>query len=73
MLKLRLTDRKILSLKPQKNARGVIKQFDIADSDTPGLCLRVGKSGTKTFVLLARFPGSKNPPDANWAITPLCH
>jgi integrase len=60
-MKVRLTDRKLQSFKPQKNAQGKLKQCDVGDTDTPGLCVRVGRSGTKTFVVRGRFPGSENP------------
>src|SRR5262245_51417974 len=60
-MKVRLTDRKLQSLKPQKTSNGKLKQYDLGDTDTPGLCVRVGTSGTKTFVVLGRFPGGHNP------------
>jgi integrase len=60
-MKVRLTDRKLQSFKPQKNAQGKLKQYDVGDTDTPGMCVRVGRSGTKTFVVRGRFPGSENP------------
>jgi integrase len=53
-MKQRLTDRALAALKPKA------KQYDLMDADVPGLGVRVGKT-SKAFILLARFPGSKNP------------
>jgi integrase len=53
-MKQRLTDRTLAALKPKA------KQFDVMDADVRGLGVRVGKA-SKAFILLARFPGSKNP------------
>ena len=52
----RLTDRKLKSLKPAKDGR----PYDVKDTEARGLRVRVLPTG-KTFVLLARFPGSNNP------------
>jgi integrase len=51
----RLTDRKLQSLKRQG------KRYDVKDSDVPGFGVRVSESGARTFVLIARYPGSNNP------------
>jgi integrase len=51
-----LTDRKLRSLKPA--AAG--KRYDIRD-EVRGLAIRVNDEGRKSFVLIARFPGSSNP------------
>jgi integrase len=51
----KFTDRKLQSLKPKDY------RFEEFDSEVPGLGLRVTEKGTKTFFLLARFPGYKNP------------
>jgi integrase len=51
----RLTDRTIKSLRPAKNG----KPFDVKDTEVRGLRVRVLSTG-KTFVLLARYPGSDN-------------
>jgi integrase len=52
-----LTDLKIRSLKPAKDG----KPYDEKDTQVPGLHVRVMPTGKRTFVLLARFPGSPNP------------
>ncbi len=52
MAKEVLTDRRIKSLKPA--ARG--DRYEISDALVPGLIIRVGSSGKKTFALLARMP-----------------
>jgi hypothetical protein len=54
-MKTALTDRAI------KAARPVAKPYDMHDAVVPGLALRVLPSGVKSFVLIARFPGSRNP------------
>jgi len=51
-----LTDRKLRSLKPA--AAG--KRYDLRD-ELRGLAVRVNDEGRKSFVLIARFPGSDNP------------
>jgi integrase len=53
--KIALTDRAI------KAARPAVKAFDMHDAIVPGLAVRVLPSGVKSFVLVARFPGSRNP------------
>jgi integrase len=45
-----LTDRALKSLKQ-----------DTSDAVVPGLAVRIGSAGQKTFVVIARFPGSSNP------------
>ena len=54
-----LTDRTIKALenKPAK----VGTTYDVRDGVVPGLHVRVMPSGQRTFVLVARFGGSKNP------------
>jgi integrase len=52
----RLTDRTIKSLRPAKDG----KPFDVKDTEVRGLRVRV-LATSKTFVLLARYPGSDNP------------
>ena len=54
-MKTVLTDRGIKALKPAANS------FDLADAVVPGLGIRVLPSGVKSFVLVARYPGSGNP------------
>src|SRR6516225_4759544 len=52
-----LTDRAIHALKAA--AKG--KRKLIWDALVPGLAVRVTDTGAKSFVLVARFPGSPNP------------
>ena len=54
MAKRNLTDRLLKSLKPKA------KRYDVMDSVAPGLGVRVSEN-RKTFILIARFPGSDNP------------
>jgi integrase len=54
-MKTALTDRAIKAMKP------ATKAYDMHDVIVPGLALRVLPSGVKSFVLIARFPGSRNP------------
>ena len=51
----RLTDRKLQSLKPAPAG----KHYDVWDRD--GFGVRISDRGTKSFVLMARYPGSSNP------------
>jgi integrase len=53
----RLTDRTLHALKPAKE--GV--HYDVWDKGFPAFGVRVSETGRKTFVLIARYPGSKNP------------
>jgi Arm DNA-binding domain len=59
MTKRALTDRAIKSLanKPAKPG----KTYDVPDAIVPGLAIRVMPSGMRSFVLVTRFPGRKNP------------
>ena len=50
MARKTLTDRLLRTLKT-----------DAADAVVPGLAVRIGASGQKTFVLVGRYPGRKNP------------
>jgi integrase len=52
-----LTDRALKALKPAKHGQ----RYEIGDAVVPGLAVRVTDTGTKTFALVARFPGSHNP------------
>ncbi|MGO8463208.1 tyrosine-type recombinase/integrase [Rhizobium leguminosarum] len=52
-----LTDKRLQALKAAPKG----ERYDISDGITPGLAVRVTDKGTKTFVLVARFPGSSNP------------
>ena len=51
----RLTDRKLQSLKRKG------KRYEVMDSDVPGFGVRVSEVGQKSFILIARYPGSPNP------------
>src|SRR5262245_35874182 len=55
MAKHRLTDRKLKAL------RRTSERYDVMDSDVPGFGVRVSELGQKTFILIARYPGSTNP------------
>lgn len=50
-----LTDRTIKALKPTG------KRYEVWDSLVPEMALRVTEKGTRSFVLVARYPGSANP------------
>ena len=52
-----LTDRGIAALKPAP----IGKRQLIWDALVPGLAVRVTDKGSKAFVLVGRFPGSKHP------------
>ncbi len=54
-MKTTLTDRGIKALRKSERA------YDVHDAVVPGLGLRVLPSGVRSFVLVARFPGSRNP------------
>ena len=53
----RLTDRKLQTLK-RANAG---KRYDVMDGDVRGLGVRVTDTGRRSFILIARYPGSSNP------------
>jgi integrase len=53
--KIFLTDRTL------KAARPAAKAYDMHDAVVPGMAFSVLPSGFKRFVLVARFPGSRNP------------
>ena len=55
MAKKLLTTRGLDSLKPAD------KRYDVMDSDTRGLGVRVGTTGKRTFIMFTRFPGSSAP------------
>jgi integrase len=57
MPKKNLTDRALKTLKRAKPG----KHYDHMDAVVPGFGVRVSDTGRRTFVLLTRFPGSKNP------------
>jgi integrase len=57
MANRRLTDRSLRALKAA--AKGA--HYDVFDPGFAGFGVRVSETGRKTFVLTARYPGSKNP------------
>jgi integrase len=52
-----LNDRGLKALKPAPKG----DTYDVMDSIVPGFGVRVSETGRKTFILVARFPGSGNP------------
>jgi integrase len=52
-----LNDRGLKALKPAPKGQ----TYDVADSIVPGFGVRVSETGRKTFILIARYPGSSNP------------
>jgi integrase len=56
MPKRTLNDRIIKSLKPAVSGR-----YEIMDTVVPGFGIRVSEKGVKSFMLVARYPGSENP------------
>ena len=56
MPRLKLTDRFVRNVPPPSDGRG-----EYLDSVVPQLMLRVTPTGHKSFALLARFPGHRNP------------
>jgi integrase len=61
MVRRSLTDRKVKSLKRDASLEDKLGHYDTWDTVLPGLGVRVSKTGRRTFVLAARFPGSSNP------------
>jgi integrase len=57
MPKRTLNDRALKALKPAKPG----KLYDVMDAVVPGFGVRVAESGRKTFILVARYAGSRNP------------
>lgn len=53
----RLSDTFLKSLKPAPAGQ----RLDVMDAHVPGLGVRVSDSGRKTWMLIARYPGSTNP------------
>jgi integrase len=56
-MKRTLNDRLLKSLKPAPAG----KTYDVMDTIVPGFGVRVSEKGRKTFMLVARYGGSKNP------------
>ncbi|MEA2937749.1 MAG: hypothetical protein QOC56_1253, partial [Alphaproteobacteria bacterium] len=57
MPKRTLNDRILKTLKPAPAG----KLVDVMDTVVPGFGVRVSDSGRRTFMLVARYPGSRNP------------
>ena len=57
MAKRTLNDRTLKALKPAKPGQ----RYEVGDAQMAGLVIRVTDKGTKTFALVARYPGSSNP------------
>jgi integrase len=57
LAKKRLTDRAIAALKPAPAGKRLL----VWDAEVAGLAVRVTDTGAKSFVLVARYPGSPNP------------
>src|SRR5262245_57811088 len=57
MSKRVLKDRTIKALKAAPPG----ERYEVSDAVVPGLVVRVTDKGTKTFALVARYPGSPNP------------
>jgi integrase len=53
----RLTDRLLQSLKPAPTG----KRYDVMDADVRGFGVRVTDKGQRSFIFVARYPGSANP------------
>jgi integrase len=57
MARRTLNDRILKSLKPARAG----SRYDVLDAIVPGLAVRVSDKGKKTFVLISRFGGKKQP------------
>ena len=58
MAKRRLTDRTLKALEPATSKR---QHYEVMDDLVQGFGVRVNREGRRTFVLIARYPDSKNP------------
>jgi integrase len=58
---INLTDRKLKSLKRDRKLEDNLGHYDTWDAVVPGLGVRTSATGRRTFVLMARYPGSRNP------------
>jgi len=56
-----LTDRRVKSLKRNRTLEDKFGHYDSWDTDVRGLGVRVSKTGRRTFVLMARYPGNSAP------------
>jgi hypothetical protein len=52
-----ITDRTLKALRAASSG----KHYDVMDSVVPGFGVRVSDTGRRTFILVKRFPGSRNP------------
>ena len=57
--KQNLTDRTLKALEKRPAPKG--DTYDVMDTVVPGFGVRVSEKGRRTFILIARYPGSKNP------------
>jgi integrase len=57
MAKIKLTDRKLKSLKPAPAGN----RYELLDDQVPGFGVRVTDKGLRTFILKTRYPGSPHP------------
>jgi integrase len=57
--KQNLTDRALKALEKRPALEG--ETYDVMDTVVPGFGVRVSEKGRRTFILVARYPGSKNP------------
>jgi hypothetical protein len=57
MPKRNLIDRTIKGLKPAKQGQ----RYDVMDALVPGFGIRITDTGRRTFILVTRYPGSRNP------------
>ncbi len=57
MPKRNLTDRGLRALKPAPPGR----HYDVMDTGVPGFGVRVSDTGRRTFIVIARYPGGRNP------------
>jgi len=55
-MKITLTDRKVESLKAAPKG----ERYQVMDALVPGFGVRVTDKGVRTYILQARYPGSKN-------------
>jgi integrase len=57
MPKKTLTDRALKALRPAPAGQ----RYEVMDTAVPGFGIRVTEHGQRTFILVARYPGSRNP------------
>jgi integrase len=57
MARVKLTDRKLQSLKKAKQG----ERYEVMDTDAPGLGVRVNDKGRRAFIMFTRFPGQQHP------------